>query len=83
VVRQPSDLLKAVRARREELGLTHLEMDHRIGLASGHYGKLESAGAAWGRVGFRLTASMANALDALGLELVLVEQGAPRGRKRA
>jgi hypothetical protein len=64
-----------MRREREALGYTHLEMDARIGLASGHWGKVENAGAAWGKQAFRMTYTIECALEALGLELVV----APRG----
>jgi hypothetical protein len=64
-----------MRREREAKGFTHLEMDARVGLASGHYGKIEHAGAAWGKQAFRMTHSIECILEALDLELIL----APRG----
>lgn len=74
-VRGRDDLLLAMRREREALGYTHLEMDARIGLASGHWGKVENAGAAWGKQAFRMTHTVECALEVLGLELIV----APRG----
>ena len=71
-VRHRDDLLTIMRKHREALGFTHLEMDERIGLGSGHYGKLERMGASWGKEGFRITQSIVNALDLLNLDLIIV-----------
>lgn len=70
-----ADLLTIMRQRREEIGETHLGMDERVGLASGHYGKIEKAGTAWGKRAFYMSKSMTWILEALGLELVLVPKG--------
>jgi hypothetical protein len=75
LVRGREDLLAVMRSEREAKGFTHLEMDARVGLASGHYGKIEHAGAAWGKQAFRMTHSVECILEALDLELIL----APRG----
>lgn len=75
VVRARNDVLTVVRQRREALGLTHLEMDAEVGLTSGHYGKIERMGAAWGKQAFRLTSSMVWILDRLGLELIIAPKG--------
>ena len=75
LVRGRDDLLAAMRSEREAKGFTHLEMDALVGLASGHYGKVENAGAAWGKQAFRMTHTIECILEALDLELVL----APRG----
>jgi hypothetical protein len=64
-----------MRSAREALGFTHLEMDERIGLGSGHYGKIERMGASWGKEAFKLTQSVTNALDLLGLELLVAPKG--------
>lgn len=64
-----------MRKQREALGFTHLEMDERIGLGSGHYGKIERMAASWGKEAFKLTQSVVNALDLLGLELVVAPKG--------
>lgn len=64
-----------MRKQREALGFTHLEMDERIGLGSGHYGKIERMGASWGKQAFKMTASIVNALDLLGLELMIAPKG--------
>ena len=74
-VRHRDDLLTQMRKQREALGFTHLEMDERIGLGSGHYGKIERMGASWGKQAFKMTASIVNALDLLGLELVVAPKG--------
>lgn len=75
LVRGRDDLLAVMRAEREALGFTHLEMDARVGLASGHYGKVENAGAAWGKQAFRMTYTIECILEALNLQLII----APRG----
>lgn len=74
-VRNRDDLLTVMRKAREERGFTHLEMDERIGLGSGHYGKIERMGASWGKSAFKLSPSVANALDLLELELVIAPKG--------
>lgn len=74
-VRNRDDLLTVMRKAREERGFTHLEMDERVGLGSGHYGKIERMGTGWGKEAFRYSPSVANCLDLLGLELVIVPKG--------
>lgn len=74
-VRNRDDLLTVMRKAREDRGFTHLEMDERIGLGSGHYGKIERMGASWGKAAFKLSPSVANALDLLNLEIVVAPKG--------
>jgi hypothetical protein len=74
-VRNRDDLLTVMRKARETLGFTHLEMDERVGLGSGHYGKIERMGTGWGKEAFRYSPSVANCLDLLGLELVIAPKG--------
>ena len=75
LVRGRDDVLTVMRKQRETTGLTHLEMDELVGLGSGHYGKLERMGAAWGKQGLRMSSSVMNSLDALGLEIVIAPKG--------
>lgn len=75
LIRHRDDLLTVMRAKRETCGFTHLEMDERIGLGSGHYGKIERMGTSWGKEAFRITPSVLNALDLLNLELVVAPKG--------
>lgn len=68
----------AIKARREELGLTGEQLDAIVGLTRGHVGKIEHGDKPWGKRAFRMegapqmTASIDWILDALGLALVLV-----------
>jgi hypothetical protein len=75
-VRNRDDLLTVMRKAREDRGFTHLEMDERVGLGSGHYGKIERMGAGWGKQAVRISPSVVNCLDLLGLELVIAPKGA-------
>lgn len=75
LVRGRDDLLAVMRQEREAHGFTHLEMDALIGLASGHYGKVENAGAAWGKQAFRMTHTIECILEALNLELIVARRG--------
>lgn len=75
LVRGRDDVLTVMRRTREALGYTHLEMDERVGLGSGHYGKIERMGADWGKAALRITPSILNSLDALGLEIVIAPKG--------
>lgn len=74
-VRNRDDLLTVMRKAREDRGFTHLEMDERVGLGSGHYGKIERMGAGWGKEAFKFSPSIANCLDLLGLEIVVAPKG--------
>lgn len=68
------ELRDALRARRQELGLTQLELDYLSGVQDGWTGKAECSAKRWGQM------SLACALGALGLRVVLVEDesGIPR-----
>lgn len=69
------DVLTVMRKAREARGITHLEMDERVGLGSGHYGKIERMGADWGKAALRLNPSVMNCLDFLGLEIIVAPKG--------
>lgn len=75
LVRNRDDVLTVMRKARETLGFTHLEMDERVGLGSGHYGKIERMGAGWGKEALKLSPSIVNCLDLLGLEIVIAPKG--------
>lgn len=75
LIRGRDDVLTIARQTREARGLTHLEMDELIGLGSGHWGKLERMGAAWGKQGLRMSPSIMNGLDALDLEIIIAPKG--------
>lgn len=75
LVRNRDDVLTVMRKARETLGFTHLEMDERVGLGSGHYGKIERMGAGWGKEALKLSPSIVNCLDLLGLELIVAPKG--------
>lgn len=75
LVRNRDDVLTVMRKARETLGFTHLEMDERVGLGSGHYGKIERMGAGWGKQALRISSSVTNCLDLLGLEIVIAPKG--------
>ena len=68
------ELRDALRERRLELGLTQLELDYLSGVQDGWTGKAECSAKRWGQM------SLACALGALGLRIVLVEDegGVPR-----
>jgi len=72
-VRTLEELILAFRARREELGLSQLELDDLAGLQDGYTGKIEAGpvrGRSFGEVSLPLI------LDALGVRLVLVPKDA-------
>lgn len=75
LVKGRDDVLTVMRKTREALGKTHLEMDEWVGLGSGHYGKIERMGADWGKQALRMSPSIMNCLDALGLEIVIAPKG--------
>ena len=65
-IRSSEDLIAALRARRIELGLKHLEVDDLGGLQGGYTGKLECGAK---NIGLK---SLSGLLAALGAELALV-----------
>jgi hypothetical protein len=69
MIRSMEELLAALRARRDELQLTHERIDDIAGFASGYCGKL-MAPIPIKNLGFM---SFGLALDALGVALVMVE----------
>ncbi|WP_024279348.1 hypothetical protein [Xanthobacter sp. 126] len=75
ICRDYRQLMDVLKARRLALGFTQMEVDERSGLQDGYTGKLE----AWDRdSGRRLgPVSMALLLQALGLELAVLEARRP------
>jgi hypothetical protein len=69
MIRGMPDLLSALRARRDELQLTHERLDDISGLPSGYFGKL-LAPVPIKNLGWM---SLGLALDSMGVALVLVE----------
>jgi hypothetical protein len=69
LIRSMEDLLAALRARRDELELTHERLDDISGLPSGYFGKL-LAPVPIKNLGWM---SLGLALDSLGVALVLTE----------
>jgi hypothetical protein len=67
LIRDVDDLVEAIRARRDELGISYETMDAISGLSPGHCAKLSSGAKGIGRV------SLPAVLGALGAALVLVE----------
>lgn len=66
------DFVEALKARREALGITHLEMDERTGLTQGHTSKVEVPDAEWGKRPFQMLVTVDWMLKALGLSLVVM-----------
>lgn len=62
----------ALRARREELGLHHLELDDYAGIADGHMSKIEMFDATYGKRPFNITETAETVLQALDLALVVM-----------
>lgn len=80
-VRSRDDFVSALRQRRKALGLTCLELDHRAGFHQGYTSHLEHPERRTGRGSLSLNAMAQIWLEALGLDLVLVEKIEPdRGR---
>jgi hypothetical protein len=71
-----ADLIEAFRARLAELELPYLGADAVAGLAEGHTSKLMCQTKGFGRI------SLGAMLDALGCDLVLVENPAKAARAR-
>lgn len=65
IVRDYPALRRALVARRHELGMSQLEVDHRAGLCDAYTGKLEIGTRCFGDM------SLAAILGALGLEIVI------------
>jgi hypothetical protein len=74
LIRNIDDLVEAIRARRDELGITCETMDAISGLSAGHSAKLACGTKGIGRV------SLPAVLGALGAALVLVEDPEQRTR---
>lgn len=66
------DFLDGIRARREQLGMTQLELDDHTGLTPAHTGKIEHGNAPWAKAAFRLTNSALWIMLGLDLRLVLM-----------
>jgi hypothetical protein len=66
------DLVEALRERREALGITHLEMDAKVGLTQGHTSKVEVPDAEWGKRPFQMLVTVDWMLKAIGLSLVIM-----------
>jgi len=49
VIQTYDDLVSAMRARRESMGMTVIELEAKSGLQDGYTSKLENPGARWGR----------------------------------
>lgn len=73
-VRSRDDFVSALRRRRQVLGLTCLELDHRAGFHQGYTSHLEHPERRTGRGSLSLNAMAKIWLETLGLELVLVER---------
>jgi hypothetical protein len=69
LIRDLDDLVEAIRARRDELNISHETIDHLAGLQSGYAGKL-LAPVPIRRLG---PMSLAAVLGALGVGLIMVE----------
>lgn len=66
------DLVEALRERRKALGITHLEMDAKVGLTEGHTSKVEVPDAEWGKRPFQMLTTVDWMLKAVGLSLVIM-----------
>jgi hypothetical protein len=70
-VRRYEDIPEAVRRRREELGLSQLEVDEIAGTQTGYCGKVEQPRKSYGRIMGDLAFQLI--MTALGLKMVVVE----------
>lgn len=66
---------------RKEQGLSHMDVEHAVGLTTGHLGKIENGDKSWGKQILRLkqekvsmTQTVPWLLEALGLRLLVVDQ---------
>lgn len=66
------DLIEALKDRRIELGITHLDMDANVGLTQGHTSKVEVPDAEWGKRPFQMLITVGWMMQALGLSLVVM-----------
>jgi len=79
MVTSETEMQRALKERREELGLTGEALDEIVGLSRGHVTKIENADKPWGKRAFQMTPSMDWLLEALGMALVLVPRVEARG----
>jgi len=85
------DFMLLIEDGRKELGITHADLDHRVGWQDAYASKVEGGDRPWGKRPFNMTANANDVLQALGLVLVampaedaakLVEQSATRNIKQ-
>lgn len=67
-----ADFAEALKAMREELGMTHPDVDHAVGWQDGYCSKVEGFDRKWGKRPFNMTYNADEVLQALGLALVIV-----------
>lgn len=78
IVTCTDDFVEVMKRRRKELGITHLEMDAKVGLTQGHTSKIEVPDAEWGKRPFQMLMTVNWMLEALGLQLVVMRSDEAR-----
>ncbi len=68
------DLARALKSRREQMGVTQEDVEHAVGLTQGHLGKVEHGGKTWGKQVLRMTATLKWLLEYYGLKLMIVDK---------
>lgn len=78
LITSTADFAQAIREERERQGLTHADIDHRVGWQDGYCSKVEAFDRRWGKSPFNMTINANDVLQSLGLGLVLlpIEQAA-------
>lgn len=66
------DYLEAVKDRREEMGLSHADVDHKVGWQEAYCSKVEGGDRDWGKRPFNMTSNASDHLQVLGLRVVLM-----------
>lgn len=75
------DFMLLIEERRKEMGLTHGDLDHRVGWQDAYASKVEGGDRPWGKRPFNMTANARDVLEAL--DLVLVAMPADEAAKMA
>lgn len=71
-IRTNAAFFEAIRDRRQELGLSHIDLDLEAGLTDGYASKIEAYGRHYHKRPLSINDSLAPILDALDLALVLM-----------
>lgn len=73
-IESDEDLARALKVRRNQMGVTQEDVEHAVGLTQGHLGKVEHGGKTWGKQVLRMTATLLWLLEYYGLSLMIVDR---------